>query len=101
MWAYENAPKEYIDAFEELVAALDTLILRAVTEISQLVDTASGDELRDRMAGHMRGIRELQERTGGVSNGTAFRPDRKERSEERRVGKECVSTCRARWSHKN
>src|SRR3546814_4656854 len=44
IWAYENAPKEYIDAFEELVAALDTLILRAVTEISQLVDTASGDE---------------------------------------------------------
>src|SRR3546814_1124852 len=55
IWAYENAPKEYIDAFEELVAALDTLILRAVTEISQLVDTASGDELRDRLAGHLRG----------------------------------------------
>src|SRR3546814_11886130 len=25
-------------------------------------------------------------------------PDRIERSEERRVGKECVSTCRSRWS---
>src|SRR3546814_8213508 len=24
--------------------------------------------------------------------------DRRERSEERRVGKECVSTCRSRWS---
>src|SRR3546814_17382695 len=102
MWAYENAPKEYIDAFEELVAALDTLILRAVTEISQLVDTASGDELRDRMAGHMRGIRELQERIGGVINGTVFRLDQKQidllcRSEERRVGQECVSSCRSRW----
>src|SRR3546814_7644774 len=29
----------------------------------------------------------------GVSLGVAFR-----RSEERRVGKECVSTCRSRWS---
>src|SRR3546814_14288137 len=26
------------------------------------------------------------------------RPDRHRRSEERRVGKECVSTCRYRWS---
>src|SRR3546814_18604186 len=26
------------------------------------------------------------------------RGDRKARSEERRVGKECVSTCRSRWS---
>src|SRR3546814_14561508 len=25
-------------------------------------------------------------------------PDEGERSEERRVGKECVSTCRSRWS---
>src|SRR3546814_13168353 len=27
-----------------------------------------------------------------------FRPDLPSRSEERRVGKECVSTCRSRWS---
>src|SRR3546814_2975400 len=26
------------------------------------------------------------------------KPARRERSEERRVGKECVSTCRSRWS---
>src|SRR3546814_10371253 len=26
------------------------------------------------------------------------RPDRPRRAEERRVGKECVSTCRSRWS---
>src|SRR3546814_16857475 len=28
----------------------------------------------------------------------AFLPDSRKRSEERRVGKECVSTCRSRWS---
>src|SRR3546814_5039313 len=28
----------------------------------------------------------------------AARPSRRPRSEERRVGKECVSTCRSRWS---
>src|SRR3546814_13176592 len=32
-------------------------------------------------------------------NGPAFaRAERADRSEERRVGKECVSTCRSRWS---
>src|SRR3546814_8798762 len=30
--------------------------------------------------------------------GIASRPELVERSEERRVGKECVSTCRSRWS---
>src|SRR3546814_13386186 len=34
--------------------------------------------------------------THGGSNGN--RDDHKCRSEERRVGKECVSTCRSRWS---
>src|SRR3546814_12913808 len=29
---------------------------------------------------------------------TALRPEVQGRSEERRVGKECVSTCRSRWS---
>src|SRR3546814_2850266 len=30
--------------------------------------------------------------------GDLQQPDRRARSEERRVGKECVSTCRSRWS---
>src|SRR3546814_7002980 len=34
----------------------------------------------------------------GRAGGRRYRPDRAVRSEERRVGKECVSTCRSRWS---
>src|SRR3546814_2835162 len=35
----------------------------------------------------------------GVDFGIAVNPEfLRERSEERRVGKECVSTCRSRWS---
>src|SRR3546814_15820794 len=34
----------------------------------------------------------------GVSDECAETPCRSTRSEERRVGKECVSTCRYRWS---
>src|SRR3546814_13517227 len=33
-----------------------------------------------------------------VRGSLAHRPDVHHRSEERRVGKECVSTCRSRWS---
>src|SRR3546814_5753009 len=32
------------------------------------------------------------------SRAAGFCPRRQKRSEERRVGKECVSTCRSRWS---
>src|SRR3546814_14423539 len=39
-----------------------------------------------------RGYPELTRRPAGV------RPTTNPRSEERRVGKECVSTCRSRWS---
>src|SRR3546814_16616297 len=39
------------------------------------------------------------ERRGEACRGAAHRLRRaRERSEERRVGKECVSTCRSRWS---
>src|SRR3546814_14302039 len=33
-----------------------------------------------------------------ANGGTAYRLAGGDRSEERRVGKECVSTCRSRWS---
>src|SRR3546814_15019547 len=35
---------------------------------------------------------------GGSSGGTIARQVGSRRTEERRVGKECVSTCRSRWS---
>src|SRR3546814_14161204 len=53
-------------------------------------------------------VADLAHHTGAVARGLATSaPDRDEpkplivadlRSEERRVGKECVSTCRSRWS---
>src|SRR3546814_11454791 len=43
----------------------------------------------------IRQIRELLEAAGSVAAGSL---SRSARSEERRVGEECVSTCRSRWS---
>src|SRR3546814_4984667 len=36
--------------------------------------------------------------TKGLTGSANFRHQMNQRSEERRVGKECVSTCRSRWS---
>src|SRR3546814_13076593 len=44
-------------------------------------------------------IQQRSESTGiGFSADMKSSKDNKHRSEERRVGKECVSTCRSRWS---
>src|SRR3546814_16650461 len=37
-------------------------------------------------------------RTGRIGTGSQKKDIARDRSEERRVGKECVSTCRYRWS---
>src|SRR3546814_3145476 len=54
--------------------------------------------LESEIAGHRAGARDqqlvlLKQRRGG----RVVRLGRRLRSEERRVGKECVSTCRSRW----
>src|SRR3546814_8110350 len=46
-------------------------------------------------------VKDIQEFEPGVTEGTVPRLPAyvfERRSEERRVGKECVSTCRSRWS---
>src|SRR3546814_2662021 len=50
-------------------------------------------------SGVIRGINDTTVEDGGnaVSNGPATVTGNVARSEERRVGKECVSTCRSRW----
>src|SRR3546814_8651766 len=40
----------------------------------------------------------VQDGIGGFRNGYEYARGGNPRSEERRVGKECVSTCRSRWS---
>src|SRR3546814_17757721 len=43
------------------------------------------------------GVALTTQRVGGMF-GLFFSDEKVDRSEERRVGKECVSTCRSRWS---
>src|SRR3546814_1858831 len=56
------------------------------------------DEIR-RLENEELGLPEIEHKAPRVGRSDAGRPGtRKTRSEERRVGKECVSTCRSRWS---
>src|SRR3546814_11624580 len=73
------------EAFPELVRAQPL-----VTETLKLEETRFKDTLG-------RGLRLLEEETGRLG-AKAPLPGEVARSEERRVGKECVSTCRSRWS---
>src|SRR3546814_16406231 len=47
-----------------------------------------------------RQVQQCLDGTRGTLTGAQFEdlPQENQRSEERRVGKECVSTCRSRWS---
>src|SRR3546814_11474819 len=84
-----------------------TMSIRSAVHVAKMVAQTA----RDRLTGHARGTRltmgnALAARLlrsaldAGVTlwNETPMLGfERDERSEERRVGKECVSTCRSRW----
>src|SRR3546814_10540911 len=60
-------------------------------------DVCSSDLSRPRHRGHP-GPRFRRNLAGARPAARAAAAERVRRSEERRVGKECVSTCRSRWS---
>src|SRR3546814_12159346 len=62
----------------------------AVTETPQAISVVTSEEME------LRGVQDLNAALS-YSSGIRFR-DYPGRSEARRVGKECVSTCRSRWS---
>src|SRR3546814_11790892 len=66
-------------------------------EVPELHPVAGGSvEIDQRVARHLSGPED--EQVGPRAADQPIRPQAAVRSEERRVGKECVSTCRSRWS---
>src|SRR3546814_4511135 len=68
--------------------------LCAGADLAQVLKFDAG---RDEFIARGRVIQQSQPRTRRALRAATF-AKRGERSEERRVGKECVSTCRSRWS---
>src|SRR3546814_13618094 len=71
---------------EQNLASLDDILDRAAQGLTKALDLTR--DIRD-LVPHFRDI--LAEELAPIAQELA-------RSEERRVGKECVSTCRSRWS---
>src|SRR3546814_11894331 len=61
-------------------------------------DAFTRDRVNLPFAGGLRHIGLYAYRAGFLRQFTAMAPGQLERSEARRVGKECVSTCSSRWS---
>src|SRR3546814_12366173 len=84
-----TAVANYVEAVRDLLAEGNPDDLPMITEA---LNDAAGEAIR---AGHIvRRLRDFVAR-GEVEQTVENLPDL--RSEERRVGKECVSTCRSRW----
>src|SRR3546814_9646549 len=78
------------------------LIVGGRLRLAAMIDMAVGEQdLLDRDA-MMRGRRlQFRQIAAGIDEGALHRLGAPQRSDERRVGKECVSTCRSRWSPYN
>src|SRR3546814_1486682 len=82
----------------DLVAAAgaERVLHRAAGHLQRRADVEAAGDVAGRRADHRRHlgcVESLKRRVEGQA-GAPFC----QRSEERRVGKECVSTCRSRWS---
>lgn len=78
IWSYENAPHEYIQAFEELVASANQQIFTTRDLLKGLNGTVSEDEFRTQTMAKVREVRLTLEQISGVINGTVPRFDQAE-----------------------
>jgi hypothetical protein len=78
IWAYENAPREYIDAFEDLVAAANEQIFSATDLLKKLNGTVPQDAFQHQTMAKVREIKTTLEQISGVINGTVPRYDQAE-----------------------
>src|SRR3546814_18629237 len=85
------------DAVDATVAQIDAP--RAVAMMTKPGDAVAAHHLRAMDADEAIGVHPRLQRLDRLVDQPASRADvQPHRSEERRVGKECVSTCRSRWS---
>src|SRR3546814_13018130 len=84
-------------------ALLDGTLVLAFFHVDEVDHDQAAKVAQTQLAGHFVGGFKVGAHGGFFDVGTAGRSrrvhvDGHQRSEERRVGKECVSTCRSRWS---
>src|SRR3546814_11532726 len=90
----------YLRGFERLPKALEHAARLQRTRNGEfyLCVVSSIEVAQESVPSHKASERVIALDPGVRSFMTGFSPGKEGRSEERRVGKECVSTCRSRWS---
>ena len=78
IWAYENAPNEYLQAFKDLVASANDQIFTTRDLLKELNGKASEDEFRNQIMAKVREVRSTLEQISSVINGTVPRYDQAE-----------------------
>ncbi len=78
VWAYKNAPPEYIEAFEELVSAANEMIERARKQIGAIIKTGDQEALQVMVPHFLMQVRDVLDRISAVINGTVMRLDQSE-----------------------
>ena len=78
IWAYENAPSEYIQAFEDLVGTANEQVFNAADLLKKLNGTVPAEEFQAQTMAKVREIKATLEQISGVINGTVPRYDQAE-----------------------
>src|SRR3546814_20071262 len=86
-----------LDEFIDENAAPDGVAVLADGGIGKVKDVDRSADVQGNLLLADRGLNTIRESAGVTGENRGLETAAK-RSEERRVGKECVSTCRSRWS---
>jgi len=75
IWAYENAPRKYITAFEDLVATANEQIISTTELLKKLNGTVPVEAFQEQTMTKVREIKSTLEQISAVINGTVPRSD--------------------------
>lgn len=73
IWAYENAPPDFIESFEALVRAADAVVLKSIDDLSELSSTAQPELFREHVNNRCHAINEVLQKISAVINGSVVR----------------------------
>ena len=78
IWAYENAPPDFIESFESLVSAADALVLKSIGNLSEVSLNTEPEIFREHVTNRCQAIHEVLQKISAVINGSVVRMNQAE-----------------------
>ena len=75
IWAYENAPSEFTESFEAIVATANELVIKTIKELSDISLNSEPEMFREEVKRRSKLIYEVLEKIGGIINGSVLKMD--------------------------